>query len=98
MTTRPGRAAAEAVRALTAQSRPNHRFPDDWVRRVLALEAREHVASASQQRQQARPGGQPKTVWLHRSREPLRHEHVEIAGHDVEVTEDEIGVVELHLE
>jgi hypothetical protein len=28
----------------------------------------------------------------------LHQEHLEIAGRDVEVTEDEIGVAELHLE
>ena len=39
-----------------------------------------------------------RTGWLRRSRQPLRHEHVEINGHDVEITEDEIGVVELHRE
>jgi hypothetical protein len=98
MTTRAGRTAAEAAKALAAQNRPTHRFPDDWVRRVLELETHERVADEPQQPQPARPGRPPKTGWLHRTGEPVRHEHVEVGGYNVEVTEDEIGVVELHLE
>ena len=34
----------------------------------------------------------------HRATGPLRHEHLVINGYEVEVTEDSIGVTELHLE
>ena len=34
----------------------------------------------------------------HHTTGPLRHEHVVINGHNVEITEDDVGVAELHLE
>ena len=39
-----------------------------------------------------------RTPWLRRAHQPVRQEHVVITGRDVEVTEDEVGVVELHLQ
>ncbi|BEP14160.1 hypothetical protein acdb102_24710 [Acidothermaceae bacterium B102] len=92
------RAAAEAARAVTADSKQTHRFPDDWVRRVVELEAFGPTGAGQAEPQRRTPSGRPQVAWLRRSRQPLRHEHVELNGFDVEVTEDEIGVVELHLE
>ena len=37
-------------------------------------------------------------LWLRRTKKPVHHEHVRLAGHDTDVTTDELGVVELHLE
>jgi hypothetical protein len=38
-------------------------------------------------------------VWhAHHTTGPVRHVHVVINGRQVEVTEDDIGVIELHLE
>jgi hypothetical protein len=39
-----------------------------------------------------------RRAWLTCGTVPNHHEHLRLAGHDVEVTEDEVGVVELHLE
>ncbi|MDX6227765.1 MAG: hypothetical protein QOI76_1155 [Frankiales bacterium] len=59
---------------------------------------RTHPAEASPVTGHAGAAPPRRRPWLTRSAVPTHQEHLRLAGHSVAVTEDEVGVVELHLE
>ncbi len=85
------------------QASSRHKNPraqhEEALNHYLELESREHPEPVPA----ARWGSTSRSrvlrrSWLSKGTAPVRHEHVTIAGRSVEITEDAVGVVELHLE
>lgn len=83
---------------LKARRSPGYGHPyERAAERYLRLEAAQTMQHPVAEDTHADRAAQPAWPHVRRTGGPLRHERVEINGHDVEITEDAFGVTELHL-